>query len=77
LQKSFHQAQAEIYVSFDLMVVAVAAQKGNQVMRFPLTYENPNNPVPMDRLMETSVATGAQEGNRTPDLLAVIPWGEN
>jgi hypothetical protein len=63
LQKSFRQAPAEIYVSFDLMVVA-AEQKGNPVMRFPLTHENPINPALMVRLMETSVVTGAQEGNQ-------------
>ena len=40
----------------------------NSAMRFHLTCENSNNPVPMNRLMKTSVATGAQEGNRTPDL---------
>jgi hypothetical protein len=43
-QKSLHQAQAEIYVSFDLMVLVAAEE--NSVMRFHLTCKNPNNPVP-------------------------------
>ena len=57
MQKSFHQAQAEISVSFDLVVAAEAAE--NLVTRFLLTCENSNNLVPMNRLMETCVATGA------------------
>ena len=50
------------------MVVVAEAVEENPAMRFHLTCENPNNPAPMNRLMETSVANGAQEGNRTPDL---------
>jgi hypothetical protein len=49
------------------MVVEEAAAE-NPVTRFLLTCENSNNPASMNRLMETSDANGAQEGNRTPDV---------
>jgi hypothetical protein len=42
-----------------MVVVAAEAVEENPAMRFHLTCENPNNPVPMNRLMETSVANGA------------------
>ena len=51
-----------------MVVAAAEAVEEDQVMRFLLTCENSNNPVPMNRLMKTSEANGAQEGNRTPDL---------
>ena len=46
----------------------MAAAEENQVTRFLLTCENSNNPVSMNRLMGNSVATGAQDENRTHDL---------
>jgi hypothetical protein len=50
------------------MVVAAEAVEENQVTRFLLTCENSNNPESMNRLLGTSDANGAQEGNRTPDV---------
>jgi hypothetical protein len=50
------------------MVVVVEEVEENPAMRFHLTCENPNNPESMNRLLGTSDANGAQEGNRTPDV---------
>ena len=65
IQKSLHQVQAEIYVLFDLNVVAVVV---GEEMCFHLTCENTNKRVPAVSLIETLAANGAQVENQTPDL---------
>lgn len=41
-------------------------------MRCRPSWANSNNPVPTVRFIKTSIATGAQDENRTHDLLAAV-----